>query len=186
VKVSDSITTSLNAVIAEHKNTFKAAHEGKHRAWFKKEYPHLQKTRNTDRVLYDMNVNSVWAPLSTGICLPVALFVKSYIKDAHGVDVELVGLFDEYAPGYFSFCHCVLKHDNVYYDTFWPEGKEDLKQFLYADICKVQSVERIVNCFKTHEGCEYIKTNLFDKVKDTLYSKDCSTENYFKNMHPVT
>lgn len=152
---------NIKVLLKLHTSTINVTGSGKN-------YPHLLKTPNIDRVLYDINVISNPTTLSTGICFPVAFFVKSYIKDIHNIDIELDVLFDEYEHGIFQFCHGLIKYDNIYYDTFWPEGNENLKQFIYADICQIKSVEQLENCYIDSTIYSYLNTILFEKVNNIL------------------
>lgn len=188
--ISTFIELAYKEVINEYIRSFQhRASSSRDRSWFPKEYPHLVRDRLMLPVLYDMNVNTYTSPHNTGICLPVALFVKSYIKDVHNTDVEMVGLWDNSTEYNYTnrpiFCHCVIKYKDKYHDAFWPEGTQDENKIMFADQCVHGDVESIIKIYKTHHGCEYLKENLFDKVKKTLYKGNSFSENYILNLEPT-
>lgn len=181
---SDYIGIAYNAVIEGHIKTFKAAHDAIHRGWLETNYPHLLRSRNLNRVLFDMSVVSGRNQLGTGICLPTALFVQSYMMDVHNTEVEIVGLWqtDERSEwtGYTLpdiFCHCAIKYEDKYYDAYWPEGTE-LKNILYADVCFTKPVYEIVNNYRNHQGCPFLVEHLFTNVKNRLYAPSDTDQNY--------
>lgn len=184
MNISESIGTAFKAVIAEHMKAFKPAHDAIHRNWLENDYPHLLRSRNLNRVLFDMSVLSGRNQLGTGICLPTALFVQSYMMDVHNTEVEIVGLWqsDERSAwtGYTLpdiFCHCAIKHEDKYYDAYWPEGTE-LKNILYADVCFTKHVYEVVNNYRNHQGCSFLVEHLFTNVKNTLYAPSDKDQNY--------
>lgn len=181
---SKYIGIALNAIISEHMKSFEPAHDKKHRSWLETNYPHLNRSRKLNRVLFDMNVCSGRNRLGTGICLPTALFVKSYMKDVHNTNVEIIGLWEEDTRGFYTdcklpdiFCHCAINYEDKYYDAYWPEGTE-FKNILYADICFTKDVNVIINNYRSHIGCEFLTDNLFNSVKEQLYSPSDSEQNY--------
>lgn len=187
---SEYIGNAYKAVIAEHLKVFKPAHDVVHRNWLETNYPHLIRSRKLNRVLFDMSVCSGRNQLGTGICLPTALFVQSYMMDVHNTEVEIVGLWqtDERSEwtGYTLpdiFCHCAIKYDDKYYDAYWPEGTE-LKNILYADVCFTKQVDQIVYNYRNHQGCPFLVENLFTNVKNTLYSGSDSEQNYINFCLP--
>lgn len=190
MNISESISNAYKTITAEHMKSFKPAHDAIHRNWLEADYPHLQRSRNLNRVLFDMSVCSGRNTLGTGICLPIALFVQSYLKDVHDTEVEIVGLWqaDERAAftGYNIpdvFCHCAIKYEGKYYDVYWPNGT-DLKNILFADQCFTNGVERIVHNYRNHVGCSFLVENLFSEVKNALYSSTDCTENFVENCLP--
>lgn len=175
------IENAYKIIIEEYMNAFKERQSTSvERRWIITEYPHLVR-ENILSVLYDMNVHSYNAPFHTGICLPVALFVKSYMKDVHDVDVEMIGLWEA-----STFCHCVIKYNEKYYDTFCPEGINDLSKMIFADQCTYGSVDHIIELYRNHEHSSYLKHNLFDAAKSRLYSKDDTDKNYILNLSKST
>lgn len=162
------------------------------RSWFPSEFPHLVRDSNIFPVLYDMNVNSYNAPWYTGICLPVALFVKHYMKDVHNTDVEMVGLWEDRNSPYTQsvdippiFCHCVIKYNNKFHDAFWPEGTQDESKILFAGDCFYASVDSVVDMYLNHQGSAFLNENLFDKLKASLYNSRNLAENNFLNLEQV-
>ncbi len=184
MNISESISNAYKAIISEHLNVFKPAHDAVHRNWLESNYPHLIRSRNLNRVLFDMCVCSVRNSLGTGICLPTALFVQSYMKDVDDTEVEIIGLWESDERSEWTgyklpdiFCHCAIKHEDKYYDVYWPEGTE-LKNILYADICFTKPVDQIVNNYRNHQGCPFLVEHLFTNVKNTLYSPTDTDQNY--------
>lgn len=190
MNISESICTAYNTIIAEHMKSFKPAHDAIHRRWLEINYPHLMRSRNLNRVLFDMCVLSGRNQLGTGICLPTALFVQSYMMDVHKTEVEIIGLWQTDERSAFTgynhpdiFCHCAVKYEDKYYDVYWPDGTE-LKNILYADVCFTNDVDRVVNNYRNHAGCEFLVENLFSSVKDALYSQSDTEQNYLNYCLP--
>lgn len=181
MNISTFIEDAYKTVIEEYRKTFKhRASNADERTWIMSAYPHLMRDSNINPILYDMNVNSYESPLATGICMPVALFVKSYMKDVHDVDVEMIGLWEGH-----TFCHCVIKYEGKYYDAFWPEGTTDSSKILFADECVHGDVERIINLYRSHEGAVFLKTHLFDAVKSRLYTEHDKDQNFVQNLEQI-
>lgn len=159
------IESAYKSVIEQYKQSFphRFAHP-EQREWFKSEFPHLVRDESTFPVLYDMNVNSPEAPLITGMCLPTALFVKTYMKDVHNTEVDIVGLWD--GP---TFCHCVVSHNGKYHDGFMPEGTDDATKILFASECTHSDVDIIIGYYLEHDARKMLDEHIFDKVKSSLY-----------------
>lgn len=175
-----SIAEAYRSVIKCHRKIFKPAHRASTRKWLMRECPELDRGIQLNRVLYDMNVYSTSAPYSTGICLSVAMFVQAYLKDVHNVSSELVGLYDETA-----FCHCVLKYNEKYFDTFWPEGTT-IDKILHSKYCTQFNVDSIIKNYRSNEACKYLNDNLFNVVKEKLYSSTNVSTWFDNNCSPRT
>jgi hypothetical protein len=190
MNISESISKAYTTVITEHMKAFKPAHDAIHRSWLESEYPHLIRSRNLNRILFDMSVCSGRNRLGTGICLPIALFVQSYIMDIHSTEVELIGLWQQDERSSWAgielpdiFCHCVIKHEDQYHDVYWPEGT-DLKNILYSDKCITKSVDPVIINYRKHVGCQFLVENLFENAKNSLYTESDHAENYYNYCLP--
>lgn len=160
------IESAYKSVIEQYQKSFPNRFaQPEQREWFKSEFPHLVRDESTFPVLYDMNVNSPEASLITGMCLPTALFVKTYMQEVHSTEVELIGLWD--GP---TFCHCVVYHDGKYHDGFIPEGTEEPSKILFASECTHSDVELIVSFYMQHDARNMLNEHIFDPVKKSLYN----------------
>ncbi len=131
----------------------------KQREWFLREFPHLDRGRNWNRALYDFNVNSWLAPNSTGICLSLVLFLKEILEEKEE-PYEILFLYEV-----DTFCHAVLKYQGKYYDSFYPDGIEDPKKLVFADLCTLSRPdERVFRNFYDRGPVAFLRENLYDKV----------------------
>lgn len=171
------ITNAVRALKHRYREVFAPSTSNKERAWLWQDYKHLKTNRNWDRTNYEMSVNNWNSPYVTGICYIVARFVKAYAKDVHGVDVSLMGLFENNPRGE-CFCHAVVKYNDIYYDVFHDQGTAKQKDLLFADTCFMkEDFELGVNPLHIDH---VLVAKVLDSVKETLYPVGSSEVEYLK------
>nr|UVX42996.1 MAG: hypothetical protein [Bacteriophage sp.] len=125
----------FRGLVKEYRRIFKPCNTAEMREDTWKYCPHLKPNRAWERTLSEMNEHYGKAAYRTGICLPIALFAKAWLKDVLGLEGKLCGIVvtlddSEIAiPGVFM--HAVIECGNKYYDTFIPRGT-DRMDLLYG------------------------------------------------------
>jgi hypothetical protein len=88
---------------------------------------------------------------STGICYLVATFVKDYMEQHYAADVEFFFIWREFDPEYGEdeddTLHAGIYSEGKYYDTYNPEGVDDIKELTFYQNQLVHGVK----LFTRHE-----------------------------------
>lgn len=168
------ISDIYRAVLSKYRSTMpKSGASPAGRKWLLDAYPNLDRGHLWNRTLYDMNVMSWNVAHTSGICLPVALFVKELMveKDPSLEDeIDIIGLFDQdESRDKATFCHAVLAWKGKHYDVFFPEGQEDLEQMMFAKECKLRHVpEKQIRQYTYGHAKGYLDEIFFDKIKEEI------------------